>query len=273
MKKHFLFFALAISVYSNAQINKIDHFFVSSPNAEKLFKLFKEDLGLPASWDYKNWGSFSSGAITLGNVAFEFVLFDSLTATKFDAIALEPRQSVEELIPLLDSNRIAHDSIEYNTYTKKDGSTGGWSTLNLRNLLPEEAGIFICDYKDREELASAKRRDSTELANRKGGPLGIILLKEIVVTSPDVNNYKMKLIKLPGISNNTPDVFTFNVGSSIRLVSSDTSKIEKIVILVHSLASTKKYLRSRNLLGKYSKSGIYMNSNEINGLLIEFVEK
>ena len=273
MKKYFLFFTILISSYSDAQINKIDHFFASSPNAEKLFTLFKENLGLPVAWDYKNWGSFASGAVTLGNVAFEFVLFDSLTTTKFDAIALEPRQSVEELIPLLDYKQILHDSIEYNTYKKKDGSTGGWSTLNLKNLLPQEAGIFVCDYKDRKALASAKKRDSTELVKLKGGKIGIISLKEIVVISPNVNNYKMELLKLPGISNNKMDLFSFNSGPSIRMVNSDTPKIEKIVILVHSLASTKKYLASYNLLGKSSKKSIYMNSDSINGLLIEFVDK
>ncbi|MEO5647626.1 MAG: hypothetical protein ABIQ56_04650, partial [Chitinophagaceae bacterium] len=144
---------------------------------------------------------------------------------------------------------------------------------NLRNLLPDEAGIFICDYKDREGLASAKRRDSTELVKRKGGPLGIISLKEIVVTSPDINNYKMQLIKLPGISNNKIDLFSFNSGPSIRLISSDKPRIEKIVILIRSLASTKKYLSSHKLLGKSSKNSIYMNSDSINGLLIEFVDK
>ena len=245
--------ALSFPGYLNAQVNRIDHFFVSSPKAEKLFKLFKDDLGLPVAWDYKNWGSFASGAVTLGNVAFEFVLFDSLTTTKFDAIALEPNRTVEELLPILDNNRIAHDSIEHNTYTKKDGSTGGWSTLNLRNLLPEEAGLFICDYKDRKGLDSAKRRDSAELVKRKGGPLGIISLKEIVVSSSDISNYKMKLLALPGISNTNTDLFSFRSGTSIRLSNSKTLGIEKIVIQIASLAKTKKYLKSKKMLGEVSR--------------------
>jgi len=273
MKKFFLSGLILSSFFANAQITRIDHFFVSSPKAEKLFKLFKEELKLPVSWEYKNWGSFASGGISLGNVAFEFVSFDSLLRTKFDAIALEPRQSVEEFVLVLDANQIAHDTIEPNTYKKKDGSIGGWSNLNLPDLLPKEVGFFICDYKQREEVKAANRKDSIELIERKGGSLGIFSLKEIVITSNDLINSRLKLSKLPGIANNNTELFSFSSGTSIRLKNSPTSGIEKIVILVNSLVKTKEYLRSNGLLETVSTEDVFMKASAIEGLRIQFVDK
>lgn len=273
MKKYFLLGFIFSSFFANAQITRIDHFFVSSPKAEKLFKLFKEELKLPVAWEYQNWGSFASGGISLGNVAFEFVSFDSLLTTKFDAIALEPRQSVEEFILVLDANRISHDTIEPNTYKKKDGSIGGWSNLNLPNLLPKEVGLFICDYKQREKVQAANRKDSTELVERKGGSLGIVSLKEIVITSNDFINSKLKLSKLPGISNTNTELFNFSSGTSLRLKNSLTSGIEKVVILVNSLIKTKEYLISKDLLETELKEEVFMKSAAIEGLAIQFVDK
>jgi hypothetical protein len=58
MEKLILFGFAFFSISLNAQINRVDHFFASSPKAEKLFKLFKEKLELPVAWEYQNWGSF-----------------------------------------------------------------------------------------------------------------------------------------------------------------------------------------------------------------------
>jgi hypothetical protein len=273
MKKCFLLGLILLSFFANAQITRIDHFFASSPKAEKLFKLFKEELKLPVAWEYQNWGSFASGGISLGNVAFEFVSYDSIITTKFDGIALEPRRSVEEFILILDANHISHDTIEANTYKKKDGSIGGWSNLNLPDLLPKEVGFFVCDYKQREEVRAANRKDSIELIRRKGGALGIVLLKEIIITSNDFMNSTIKLSKLPGISSNSSGLFSFSNGTSLRLKESTTSGIEKIVILVNSLIKTKEYLKSSGLLGMALNGEVFINSAAIEGLAIQFVDK
>ncbi len=273
MNRIIFFTALFLYNTLNAQVNKIDHFFASSPKAEKLFNLFKQDLRLPVLWNFKSSGSFSSGGLSLGNVALEFVSFDSINKTKFDAIALEPTYSVEDIILLLDSHNIAHDTIESNTYVRKDSTVGGWENLNLKNLLPDEAGLFIFDYKDRRELDSSNREGLNELKKRKGGALGIVLLKEIVVASINLTTHKKELAKLPGIINNGDDLYSFNGGPAIRLVSSSISGIKKIVVLVYSLAATKKYLRLHKLLGKSSMNSVYIKPEALEGLAVEFIDK
>jgi hypothetical protein len=233
----------------------------------------KHQLRLPVAWDYANWGNFSSGAVSLGNVSFEFVFYKSVKKTKFDAIALEPRQHIEEFIVMLDSNKIEHDTIANHTFTNKDGSIGGWSTVNFRNFLPPGAGLFICDYKKRENMLLARLKNSTSLIKHKGGSLGIVSLKEIVIGSPDPLLNKPALEKLPGIIINKPDFYSFSEGAIIHLEKSDSSRIKKIVIQVHSLDAAKKYLQLHALLGKVSENGIYLNSEAVDGLSIEFVSE
>lgn len=257
----------------NAQVTKVEHFFVSSPKAGSLFRLFNTKLGIPIVWDYQTWGEFSSGGISFGNVAFEFVNYQGIAKTKFDGIALEPKQSVEEFIKILDASKVSHDTIEANTYVSKDGSVGGWSTLNLKNLLPDEAGIFICDYKRRDQVSKNRKLSADSLKNNNGGPLGILFLKEIVIGSANYAYHNLELAKLPGIKQNIAGLFSFLEGPSLRLKVSATNNIEKIVLKVHSLEAAKKYLKSKGLLGSTSIHSIFIDPNSVDGLLFELTDK
>lgn len=88
---------LLITARATSQVNKIEHFFASSPKAEKLFQFFSQELELPVMWKYQSWGDFASGGVTLGNVAFELVTYKGADTTSFHGIALEPLHSMEEI--------------------------------------------------------------------------------------------------------------------------------------------------------------------------------
>ena len=273
MKQIISYGLLFASSFLYAQVNKIEHFFLSSPRADSLFHFFNAKLGTPAVWDYNNWGSFSSGAVSLGNVAFEFVSYPGVTITRFDGIALEPKQPLEEFIKILDHNKVSHDTIEANTYVSNDGSIGGWSNLNLKNLLPDEAGLFICDYKKRDQIFKNRQTSADSLKKNNGGPLGILFLKEIVIASTNYRSQTVELAKLPGIKRNAHNLFSFEQGPSIRLKNSNLNGIEKIVLKVNSLEETKKYLKSKNLLGAISKNSIFIDPGSIDGLLVELTDE
>ncbi len=273
MKKYSLLCILLFSISVNAQVTKVEHFFAGSPKAEAIFNFFKNELGLPVVWDFLAWGGFSSGGVSLGNVAFELATYDGVTKTQFEGIALEPRQSVEEFILQLDRAQVSHDTIEPHTFVMSNGKIAGWSNLGLRNLLPDTVGFFICDYKSRERVFLNRKEASDSLANRHGGPLGVVLLKEIVVGCKNVSMHATELAKLPGIKKRSDTLFGFQEGPSLRLQTSSMEGIEKIVIKVHSLAMAKQYLKSHNLLGTSSGHGVVLDSKAIDGLLVELVEK
>ena len=110
--KHYLLILLILSSLSGkAQINKIDHFFISSPQSKDLYTLFTTEFNLPVVWNYQTWGSFSSGGVSLGNVAFEFVQDGPDQITVYHGIALEPKQTAAEIVPILDSADISHGPV------------------------------------------------------------------------------------------------------------------------------------------------------------------
>ncbi len=273
MRKFILFGLVILSNSLKAQINKVDHFLASSPKAEILFNLFKNKLQLPVDWDYKSWGDFSSGAVTLGNVAFEFVYYKGVIKTTFDGIGLEPKQSVEEIKNILDEAKVMHDTIEPNTYVNSNGKISGWSNMTLKNLVPDEAALFICDYKEREKIALYRKKSSDSLNYINGGPLGIMFLKEIVIGSTNLSLHKNELAKLPGIKANQGNLFTFKEGPSIKLTNSNINGFEKIVIKVYSVENTKKYLIAKNLLENSTNDSVFINTNATDGLIIELTDK
>jgi hypothetical protein len=272
MKKLILLPLILLALHSSAQITKIEHFFVSSPTAEKLFNFFRDQFRLPVIWNYQQWTGFASGGLSLGNVAFEFVVYEGITETKFAGIALEPKQHLEEFIIELDKKLIGHDSIQNNTYVNTSGVLVGWSNLGLPGLLPAEANLFICDYKNREGILNNRKKGSDSLQLIQGGPLGIIGLKEIVISSSDLEKHAKELSKLPGIRKDNHHLFSFEAGPSIRLEKSTKSGINKIIIQVKSLGNAKKFLRAQQLLGKVEARSIYLNDLHIDGLQVELVE-
>jgi hypothetical protein len=56
---------------------RVEHFFVFAPEAQAktLFEFFRDDFRLPQAWAFKNWGSYTSGGLSLGNVAMEVATY------------------------------------------------------------------------------------------------------------------------------------------------------------------------------------------------------
>lgn len=77
-------------------VTKVDHFFVfaDAARAEKLFKLFRDEFHLPQVWAFRKYGSYASGAVSLGNVVLEFATMEDPKnpnpITEFQGIVFEP---------------------------------------------------------------------------------------------------------------------------------------------------------------------------------------
>ncbi len=256
----------------HAQVNKIEHFFASSPKPEKLFDFFSRELGLPVLWSFQSFGDFASGGVTFGNVAFELVTFKGADSTSFNGIALEPKKHMEEFQKELDKLGIDHDTIDNSNVSKDfNGTLRGWSTLTPKALLPDEANLFVCDYKSRQQVAENRKKGADKLKEVNGGELGIILLKEIVIGSTDPGNYERQLLKLPDLKKNG-ELFTFIEGPALRLQKCAKNRISKIVINVKSLTSAKLFLESKKILGKVTPNSVFISPLAIDGLEIELVE-
>lgn len=50
----------------------VDHFFAYSSEPETLFKFFRDTLGLPQVWDFKNFGDFAIEPSAIGGLIISF---------------------------------------------------------------------------------------------------------------------------------------------------------------------------------------------------------
>ncbi|QNA45347.1 hypothetical protein [Lacibacter sediminis] len=265
---------LLIFTAAQSQVNKIEHFFASSPKAETLFQFFSQQLELPVVWKYQTWGDFASGGVTLGNVAFELVTFKGADTTSFNGIALEPTYHMEEFQKDLDKVGIAHDTIDNsNVSTDSSGTLRGWSLFTPKDVLPNEANLFVCDYKERQRIIDNRKKASDKLLATNGGGLGVVSLKEIVVSTTDFKKYDEQFAKLPGVKKVKNGLFSFSDGPDLRLQADGKNYIPKIVIKVHSLKKAKAFLESKKVLGKVNANSIFILPEAMDGLQIELVEK
>jgi hypothetical protein len=284
MRYIFLVLIFFNTIKIKARINQIDHIYAVAPMPDKSFFFFRKELGLPVVWDRKVNGQYESSAVWLGNVSLEFVSGDSTKNAQFEGIGLEPLQSIKDILPVLDENKVPHDSSQSFKFKVTDKGNPeeviGWTAMDVLNIFPPEIDFYIIDYNNKKRFDLNRSVANDSLENIKGGPLGVMFLKEIVIASGNFSTCKAVLNRIPGIKMSGDDLFSFNKGPSIKLVnytndathSGDTGII-KIVIRVRSVNTAMRYLGSKKISGKSSKDSVYIDPAAVNGLLVELVDK
>jgi hypothetical protein len=106
-----------------------------------------------------------------------------------------------------------------------------------------------------------------------GGGLGVVSLKEIVVSITDFKKYDEQFAKLPGVKKVKNGLFSFSDGPDLRLQADGKNYIPKIVIKVNSLKKAKAFLESKKLLGKVNANSIFILPEAMDGLQIELIEQ
>lgn len=254
---------------------KVDHFFATAPDAEALFLFFRDTLGLAPAWPYRNYGNFASGAVSLGNVAFEFVTWKvpagEVVPTEFAAFAFEPVGDTPATVVELARRGVTHDKPEATVMKDKTGHDFGWINTGLSGLAPPGVA-FVCDYSDRQKITDGRAAASAELAKHLGGPLGVVAMKEIVLGVPDVaaaSREWRKLVDSPQAESG--DTFAFGTGPRIRLVQASTPGILRIVIQVRSIESASAFLAGKGLLEKETDGNVSIARAATKGLHVVLV--
>ena len=256
-------------------VTKVEHFYLVSDDAERLYRLFRDDFQLPVVWAFNNYGDFASGGLTLGNVAVEFVSEKGerrTAGTEFKGIALEPAGDADAAVAELKRRGILHGEPEADTLTENGQARVGWITVDLK-IPPAGAYIFLCDYKQRDEVAGRRRMASSELAARGGGPLGITSVREITIGVTSVDDASGKWRKLlDSEPTGAEAVFAFGGGPQVRLVGAETEGIQSIVVGVKSAQQAKQFLNDRRMLGEGTQGQLVITPAAVGGLKIVLVE-
>lgn len=254
-------------------ISNVDHFFAVSSEPEKLFHFLKEDLQLPVAWPFQDFGTFASGAVSFGNVVFEIIRFGntvSASLATFQGIAFEPCGDAQSAAAWLEEKGISH--IEPQRFPES-GDTIFWENVSLPALIPSNVTVFICDYKQREQVRQGHASAAQELSQRTGGPLGITGVDYLIVGSVDVKTSIDSWSMLVGFERVDADILHFDKGPDIHLVSSEHEGFLGIVVSVASLESAASFLQSSNLIGFKEESSVSIAPANLQGLHLLFVEK
>jgi len=247
---------------------QVDHIELESEQAEQIFQVFAEKLGLPVAWPFKSYGRFSSGGVVLGNVALELV-HEQGDKPGLKGFAFRPGP-VPELVAGLDAKKLKHDAPK--PFYQKDSSGNdslAWTTVDLTGLQPK--GIFFCKYT--KELSPAYLAEiNQKFLKQGGGLLGVRSALELVLEVRDLAAAQRDWRLLLGSPDAGHDsVWHVGTGPAIRLVAGTEDRIAILRLKVMSLERARTFLKGANLLGLDSGREISLEPSAV-GADIRLVE-
>ncbi len=247
-KATFLFCMVCIS-FTNAQIVRVEHFDAHTTHAPELFELFKTKFKLPLIYGYQDHGNFSRGSLWFGNATIEFISDRELAPDKalFKCIALEPIQHTDTILRMLDDYGVLYNPPVVTKITVDNAGRNYRTNIALKELSSDDVHVFICDYTDRVFMNDTKKAAQKILTEKNGGPLGIMGLRKIIITTPDIEKILHAWVSIPG-AKKTGNYFYFFSGPEIVIEKGDKDGIKEIHVQVRSVETAAKFLSDNQML-------------------------
>lgn len=258
-------------------ILQVDHLMVQVHEPERVYSLFIDELELPVAWQMVNYGAFSTGGVSFGNVNMELLQSSEEmrqegaipNGTGFIGIAFQPLGSLESVGKTLDEHQVPHSEIEPFTVLQHGTPSALWYNLVLRDMMPGSM-IFYCQYTFNQ--TGFRQRMEHSLAGAHGGPLGITRMKEITIGYADPSVLEQWQVLLPVAEEGEPEIRNGGNGVMVHLKPSDRNTISSITLQVTSLEDAKQVLEGKGLLGSASGGEISLDPGAIGGLQVYLAE-
>jgi catechol 2,3-dioxygenase-like lactoylglutathione lyase family enzyme len=265
-------------------IRHIDHVMIRTGNPRELYAFFTETLQLPVAWPMLSpRPGVMTGGVSFGNVNVEAIQFPGQTETRPRLIgfALEP-SGLDESLSELNRRGITYGERRPLIAAGPDGTRRTqWTNVTLQQFSdsdnPADATVhvFLSEYNPAyvnvEERAARLRK---QLAEKGGGPLGIVDVKEVVIGSTDVSAarrlWQRLLDPTPAAASNT---WPIGNGPAVRLVPAGENAMRTMVIRVESLDRARAFLRDRQLLGVDPDGQPTIDPAKVGGLDLRLVAK
>ena len=257
----------AVSQTPTPIVRQVDHVLFVTPGGSALVSLLTDTLRLPKVWPQLGDTWTASSGIGFGNVTLE-VFHRPVTppgevpkAARITSLALQP-VNLDAALKELQSRGIAH-----NPPSKRIRTTGEptprWTTVGLEGF---GHGLFLIQYIF--DMDERRTRFDRILQERKGGPLGIIRVDEVVIATPDPDHVRpqWKALLGPPISSRSGDVWSAGDGPRIRLVKTGDTRKGEFVVQVKSLSAAAEALRQLQIASVRTKSEIRIDPKVLLGL-------
>lgn len=259
----------------------IDHVVIRTNEAEALFELFVGQLGLPVAWPLQQAPFATFGWIGIGNTNLEIWgatdnsdLPADCVLPLFHQIALAPTE-LEKTIERIQTNGLACKTPR--PYASKDAY--GVVRTNFTNavvldLSNEACCVFICEWGERAPIVPWKPGLTTvqrRLAERqaleacRGGHLGVVGLREVVLTSLDPPASIDKWRRLTESHGNC-----IMIADDIRLSLHPGSqdRIQSLTLAVRDLSQARRFLAENDLLEEGAAQDEVVLAHRVTGGLI-----
>lgn len=247
---------LALDQPGKPLVAKVDVVMYQVEKPREFFDFLAGTLGLPVVWEYRSFGSYSSGGVGCGNVNIESLSLNTPpnTINGIAGISLEPFQKGDRLLKSLNERKIkyAQHHLTYITQT------------SLTEILPGS----IVDFVEYNMVAS-----NTGNAPVSGNPAGIVKAKEIIIgvvhLEEAVNRWRTLMDPIPEIAEG---VWQPGKGPGIRLVQKQADGIYRLKLKVKSLVQTEKFLLKKGLFGGKEDHILRTDPEKTYGVIFDFEE-
>jgi hypothetical protein len=266
-------------------VQYIDHIMIRSDDPGELFALFSKTLQLPIAWPLADRGGVVSGGIGFGNVNIEAIKFpgqiNDPAPTHLVGFALKPF-SLGESLSELDRRGITYGAPRPFVSTGPNGArTTFFTNVTLKQFSdadrPGDATlhVFLSEYNPVYVDAVARRsRLRAELADRRGGPLGLVRVHEVIIGTVDLReaNRTWKMLVAPAPSADM-NLWRIGDGPAVRLVQAERNMIQGLVLAVADLPKARNFLVESGLLGASSETELVVDPSKIRGLNIRLISE
>ncbi|MFN2502291.1 MAG: hypothetical protein ABR530_09800 [Pyrinomonadaceae bacterium] len=247
-------------------VRQIDHVLFITPGGRGLVTLLTDTFGLPVVFPQPGESWTASTGIGVGNVTLEVFhrpptpAGETPVAGRISSLALQPTD-LETALMELKLRGIGHD--ETPPRERKPGEPlPRWKTVGLERF---GHGLFLIQYVF--DMDARRSRFEKILRDRKGGPLGIVRVKEVVIATDQPDQVRPQWIALLGpVVSAKDDLWSVGDGPAIRLVRTGDPHQSTLVVEVMDLSRATKALLRLNVPALSTKHEIRIDPAALLGL-------
>lgn len=282
-------------------VERIDHIMMivaTQQEVRDLQSIFRDTLGLP-EWfppgvrvavNRPTWRFYNTG-VYMGNVFVEFITFNTDSSTsqpefpRRTGLAFE--SATDSVENELDLRGIRRGNAERFMMVNRAGHEDTlFTNVSVRDLTSRSMTVFFCHYHP--ELLKSPAFDFGRLSSvgafhsyfesvvkaRSGGGLGIVEVKEVVVSAPTDSGHRAVYESLLAPAKPSDrDVWKPPLGPAIRLIPGEGHEIRQLVVRVSSASHAIDQLKKRGLLGAVTTDSAQLSPGLPNGVQVLFVER
>jgi len=268
-----------------AVVSQVDHVLLEAHEAQAVFALTTETLGLPVAWPFTDYGGFASGGVSLGNVNLEVLSAaprGDASSARLRGLALEP-QALERTLAALNERGVRCG--RPSPYRAEDASGARvtlWTTAALPSVSNDALEVFLCEYAD--DPAAKRAAWNAQLRERNGGPLGVVALDAVVCGATDLSAARERWQQILGPNSGEGDgaltsldpaasrvEWRIGAGPKFRLVAAAKDELVELVMRVESLERARTFLAARDLLGEAREGELTLSAPQLRGVRIRLV--